>query len=133
MIAVKGLYNGKRIEFLEPLPKKQAQKKFLVVITFLEEKKIPRTTGHAVEKAMSEDQLQSAASYRFPRAKQRRMDELLDKGNAGKLDIKERRELDNLVNEFEERTLQKTLALDAIRKMALGPNKKDTPKVSHGR
>jgi hypothetical protein len=27
MIAVKGLYNGKRIEFLEPLPKKQAQKK----------------------------------------------------------------------------------------------------------
>jgi len=59
---------------------------------------------------MSDDQLQSAASYRFPRAKQRRMDELLDKGNAGKLDIKERRELDKLVNEFEERTLQKTLA-----------------------
>jgi hypothetical protein len=61
------------------------------------------------------------------------MDELLDKGNAGKITIKERRELDKLVNEFEERALQKTLALDAIRRMASRPNKKDAPKVSTGR
>ncbi len=133
MIAVKGLYNGKQIEFLEPLPKKQAQKKFLVVITFLEEKKISRATRRAVGQTTSDEQLQFAASYRFPRAKQRRMDELLDKGNAGKITIKERRELDKLVNEFEERTLQKTLALDTIRRMASRPNKKGAPKVSTGR
>lgn len=40
MISVKGLYDGKRIEFLEPLPVGQAQEKFWVVITFSEEKKI---------------------------------------------------------------------------------------------
>lgn len=49
------------------------------------------------------------------------MDELLDKGNAGKLNVKERHELDKLVNEFEERTLQKTLALNAIRRAAERP------------
>jgi hypothetical protein len=48
MIAVKGLYNGKSIEFLEPLPKKQIKKKALVIITFLEEERVPRSTKRAV-------------------------------------------------------------------------------------
>jgi len=49
MIAVKGLYDGKSIEFLEPLPKKQSQKKSLVIITFLDEEKVPRSTQRAVK------------------------------------------------------------------------------------
>jgi len=131
MIAIKGLYNGKSIEFLEPLPKKQAQKNFLVVITFLEEKKKPT---HRDGKAMSAAQLRAMASYRFPAAKQRRMDELLDKGNAGKLGIREKRELNKLVDEFEERTLQKTLAMDAIREAELRPRTTRMRKaVSNGR
>jgi len=53
MIAVKGLYDGKGIEFLEPLPKKQARKKSLVVITFLEEEKVPQSTKRAVKELMA--------------------------------------------------------------------------------
>jgi hypothetical protein len=49
MIAVKGLYDGKSIEFLEPLPKKQIKRKTLVIITFLEEEKVPRSTKRAVK------------------------------------------------------------------------------------
>lgn len=49
MIAVKGLYDGERIALLDPLPKKQAGKKSLVVITFLEEEKVPRSTKKAVK------------------------------------------------------------------------------------
>ncbi len=60
-------------------------------------------------------------SYRFPAAKQRRMDDLLDKGNVGNLAAKERQELIELVDEFEERFLQKMLAMDALREMAPPP------------
>jgi len=49
MIAVKGLYDGERIALLEPLPKRRARKKSLVVITFLEEEKVPRSTKRAVQ------------------------------------------------------------------------------------
>lgn len=49
MVAVKGLYDGKRIELLESLPKRQAGKKSLVVIMFWEEEKVPRSTKRAVE------------------------------------------------------------------------------------
>ncbi len=73
-----------------------------------------------VERAQSEAQLRRIATYRFPAAKQRRMDELLHKGNAGKLGARERQELDELVEEFEERTLQKALALDVLQKKAGG-------------
>ncbi len=131
MISVKGLYDGKSIEFLEPLPEEHAKRKFWVVITFLEESK-KRSTRRAAEikKAASAVRLRPVASYRFPSAKQRRMDKLLDKGNAGNLTIKERHELDKLVDEFEESTLQKALALDAIRKTGAQPRPKNTRKTS---
>jgi hypothetical protein len=130
MISVKGLYDGKSIEFLEPLPEEQAKRNFLVVITFLEEKK-KRSMRRAAEneKATSEVQLRRIASSRFPSAKQRRMDKLLDKGNAGNLTIKERHELDKLVDEFEESTLRKALALDTIRKTEVRPRAKNTRKT----
>lgn len=121
MIAIKGLYNGKSIEFLEPLPSEQAQKNFFVIVTFLEEKKSARQ-GVKNKQAVSAARLQAIASYRFPAKKQRRMDELLDKGNAGELSLGERRELDKLVDEFEERTLQKSLALEAIRETEFRPH-----------
>ncbi len=69
-----------------------------------------------VEKEQDEARLRRIATYRFPAAKQRRMDDLLDKGNAGKLGVAERRELEELMEEVEERTLQKALAMDALRK-----------------
>jgi len=53
MIAVKGLYDGERIALLEPLPKKQIRKKSLVVITFLEEEKVPRSTKRAVHELVA--------------------------------------------------------------------------------
>ncbi|MEK7730071.1 MAG: hypothetical protein AAB354_16815 [candidate division KSB1 bacterium] len=49
MLTVKGLYDGKRVEFLEPIPRKHARKKALVIITFLEEEKVPRSTKRAVQ------------------------------------------------------------------------------------
>ena len=62
------------------------------------------------------------------------MDKLLDKGNAGNLTIKERRELDRLVEEFEENTLQKALALDTIRGKVSRPHTKNTHNAgSNGR
>lgn len=67
-----------------------------------------------VEKSPNPVQLRRIATYRFPPNKQRRMDELLLQGNAGRLSAQERQELDELVKEFEERTLQKALALDAL-------------------
>lgn len=48
MIAIKACYDGKRFELLEPLPDEVARKKSLVVITFLEEEKVPRSTERAV-------------------------------------------------------------------------------------
>jgi|GEM_PF-3457246 len=48
MIAVKGLYDGERIQLLEPIPKKQVGKKAPVVVTFLEEEKVPHSTVRAV-------------------------------------------------------------------------------------
>lgn len=127
MISVKDLYNGKSIEFLEPLPEGQAKRNFLVVITFLEERK-KRLTRRAMEneEATSAAHLRPIASYRFPSAKQRRMDKLLDKGNAGNLTIRERRELDKLVEEFEESTLQKARALGTIQKTVPRPRAKNT-------
>ncbi|MGH7595458.1 MAG: hypothetical protein ACREOI_03860 [bacterium] len=53
MIAVKGLYDGERIALLDPLPKKQVGKKSLVVITFLEEEKVPRSTKQAVKELVA--------------------------------------------------------------------------------
>jgi len=53
MIAVKGFYDGRRIELLEPLPKRQAKKKSLVVITFPEEEKVPRSTRQAVQELVT--------------------------------------------------------------------------------
>jgi len=52
MIAVKGIYDGKKIELLEPLPKQTARKKSLVVVTFLEEEKVPRSTKKAVKELL---------------------------------------------------------------------------------
>jgi hypothetical protein len=49
MIALKGVYDGKKIEFLEPIPKQQARKRSLVAVTFLEEEKVPRSTKHAAK------------------------------------------------------------------------------------
>lgn len=43
------------------------------------------------------------------------MDELLDKGNAGLLTGRELTELGELIEEFEERTLQKALAIDVLK------------------
>jgi hypothetical protein len=53
MIAIKGLYDGERIALLEPIPKKQARKRSLVVITFLEEEKVPRSTQRAVKELVA--------------------------------------------------------------------------------
>jgi hypothetical protein len=53
MIAVKGIYDGERIALLEPLPKKHAKKKALVIITFLEEEKVPRSTKRAVKELVA--------------------------------------------------------------------------------
>jgi hypothetical protein len=49
MIALKDDYDGKKIEFLEPIPKQLARKRSLVVVTFLEEEKVPRSTKRAVK------------------------------------------------------------------------------------
>lgn len=48
MLAVKGVYDGNKIEFLEPVPKKHAKKKAMVIITFLEDEKVPLSTKRAV-------------------------------------------------------------------------------------
>jgi len=57
MIAIKAFYDGKRIELLEPLPFEVARKKSLVVITFLEEEKVPRSTERAVMELVEGDLL----------------------------------------------------------------------------
>ncbi len=49
MIAVKGVFDGKKIELLEPLPKKHAQKRSMVIVTFLEEEKVPPSTQRALQ------------------------------------------------------------------------------------
>jgi hypothetical protein len=48
MLAIKGFYDRKRIELLEPMPKNQVGKRSMVVITFLEDEKVPYTTKQAV-------------------------------------------------------------------------------------
>ena len=48
MLAVKGVYDGSKVEFLEPVPKKHAKKKAMVIITFLDDEKVPHSTKRAV-------------------------------------------------------------------------------------
>ena len=56
-------------------------------------------------------ELHSAIAYRFPRAKQERMDDLIDKNNAGTITEVERDELGKLVEEFDQKTLEKAQAM----------------------
>ncbi len=55
--------------------------------------------------------LHSAIAYRFPREKQERLDDLIDKNNAGTITEAERSELAALVEEFDQKTLEKAQAM----------------------
>jgi len=55
--------------------------------------------------------LHSAITYRFPNEKQERLDELIDKNNAGTITKAERNELAELVEEFDRKTLEKAQAM----------------------
>jgi membrane-bound lytic murein transglycosylase MltF len=55
--------------------------------------------------------LHSAIAYRFPQEKQKRLDDLIDKNNAGTITEAERSELAALVEEFDQKTLEKTQAM----------------------
>jgi hypothetical protein len=48
MLAIKGVYDGSKVEFLEPVPKKHAKKKAMVIITFLDDERVPASTKRAV-------------------------------------------------------------------------------------
>ena len=71
-----------------------------------------------VEELRDEDALRRLAAYRFPEEKQRRLDHLLDCGNAGQLSPAERRELDDLVDEYDELSLAAARATDTLRRKA---------------
>ena len=55
--------------------------------------------------------LHSTIAYRFPQEKQERLDDLIDKNNAGTITEVERRELAALVEEFDQKTLEKAQAM----------------------
>jgi len=56
-------------------------------------------------------ELHSAIAYRFPREKQERLDDLIDKNNVGTITEVERYELAALVEEFDQKTLEKAQAM----------------------
>ena len=56
-------------------------------------------------------ELHSAIAYRFPQEKQERLDDLIDKNNAGTITESERNELAALVEEFDQKTLEKAQAM----------------------
>ena len=64
--------------------------------------------------------LHSAIAYRFPEEKQERLDDLVDKNNAGTITEVERNELAALVEEFDPKTLDKA---QAMYKLALLKNR----------
>ena len=64
MLTVKGLYDGRKVELLEPLPRKQARKKAMAIITFLEEEKVPRSTKRALQEMIQDKLLNLECSYR---------------------------------------------------------------------
>lgn len=55
--------------------------------------------------------LHSAITYRFPDEKQERLDELIDKNNLGIITKAKRHELAGLVEEFDQKTLEKAQAM----------------------
>lgn len=55
--------------------------------------------------------LQQQVGYRFPKKKKQRMRALLSKNNAGIITQAERLELDELIEEFEQRSLEKAEAM----------------------
>ena len=55
--------------------------------------------------------LHSAIAYRFPKEKQEHLDDLIDKNNAGTITEAERSELVVLVEEFDQKTLEKAQAM----------------------
>jgi len=55
--------------------------------------------------------LQQQIAYRFPKRKKQRMRTLLSKSNAGVVTIAEKVELDRLIEEFEQKSLEKAEAM----------------------
>ena len=55
--------------------------------------------------------LHSAIAYRFPKEKQECLDDLIDKNNAGTITEVERSKLAALVEEFDQKTLEKAQAM----------------------
>lgn len=55
--------------------------------------------------------LKQQIAYRFPKKKKRRMRNLLSKNNAGTITQVERLELDELIEEFEQKSLEKAEAM----------------------
>ncbi len=54
MVAVKGIYDGKKIKILESLPKAMSRRKSIpVVVTFLEEEKLPSSTLRAIREMLT--------------------------------------------------------------------------------
>ncbi|MBS4028095.1 MAG: hypothetical protein KGZ58_05585 [Ignavibacteriales bacterium] len=54
MIAIKGIYDGQKIQLIEQLPKAYSRKKNTpVVVTFLEEEKLPASTLRAIREMLS--------------------------------------------------------------------------------
>ena len=53
MIAVKGVYDGRRVKLIEALPKTMSRKKNTpVVVTFLDEEKLPTSTLRAIREML---------------------------------------------------------------------------------
>lgn len=48
MLAIEGVFDGSKVDFLKPVPKKHAKKKATVSITFLDDEKVPASTKRAV-------------------------------------------------------------------------------------
>jgi hypothetical protein len=58
--------------------------------------------------------LHSAIAYRFPKEKQERLDDLIDKNNLGTITEAERDELAALVEAFDQKTLEKAQAMHRL-------------------
>ncbi len=48
MITLRGIYDGKQIRLLEPIPESKVSKESTVLITFYEEEKVPQSTKQAI-------------------------------------------------------------------------------------
>lgn len=87
------------LEQLSPQELMEFEEKFF-------EMKQQRITSLADEKV-----LQQQIAYRFPKRKKQRMRALLSKSNAGVITQAEKLELDGLIEEFEQKSLEKAEAM----------------------